>query len=102
MSDRPPLLLDKEEFQAWKDHPATRWVMSRLVQQATGSTLAIQARLLDLVSQPPSVLKSERPSLAQAKGYSEGLITAANLEYESLLTDEEEQALKEAAEKVKQ
>jgi hypothetical protein len=51
---------------------------------------------------PPEVLKAERPSLAQAKGYSEALITVANLEYEGLLTDEEEQALKEAAEKVKQ
>ena len=48
------------------------------------------------------MLNSERPSLAQAKGYSEGLITATNLDYESLLTDEEEQALKEAAEKVMQ
>lgn len=102
MQDRPPLLLDKEEFQAWKDSPATRWVMDRLSRQATDSALRIQERLLDLISQEPALLRSERPSLAQAKGYSEGLITAANLAYESLLTDEEEQALKEAAEKVMQ
>lgn len=102
MSDRPTLPLDKEEFQAWKDSPATRWVMARLSQQATSEALRIQQRLMDLLSQPPSALKSERPSLAQAKGFSEGLITAANLEYESLLTDEEERALKEAAEKVMQ
>lgn len=85
-------MLDKEEFQAWKDHPVTREVHRRLTQQATDSALRLQERLLDLLSQPPSALKSMRPSLAQAKGFSEGLITAANLEYESLLTDEEEQA----------
>jgi hypothetical protein len=40
--------------------------------------------------------------LAATKGFSEALITVSDLRYESLLTDEEEAAMKEAEDKTKQ
>ena len=95
-------MLDKEEFQAWKDSPATQWVMVRLRQQATDSAQRVADRLLQLVSQSPDEIVAAQPELAATKGFSEALITVSDLRYESLLTDDEEAAMKEAEDTTKQ
>ncbi len=98
MSDR---LLDKEDFQAWKEHPATRWVLDRLQSKATVQAESLQDLLLQMVGFPPTQWAEEQPQASLAKGFCEGLMAVVEIDYEDLLTDEEAQAIKEAEEKAK-
>lgn len=43
----------------------------------------------------------EQPAAAHSKGFSEGVISVVEADYEELLTEDELQALKEAEEKAK-
>lgn len=89
-------MLDKEEFQAWRDSPATRWVLERHKSQATEQTQRLQDSLLALSSHRPEEWTQEQPAAAHSKGFSEGVISVVEAEYEELLTDDELQALKDA------
>ena len=91
------MLLDKEEYQAWKDSPATRWVLDRLRGQATDQAETLATLLMTLTSYPPAEWAQEQPQASYSKGFAEGLMSVVEREYEDLLTDEELAALKEKA-----
>ena len=95
-------MLDKDEFQAWKDSPATRWVLERHKSQATERTQQLQDLLLGLASHRPEEWTQEQPAAAHNKGFCEGVISVVEADYEELLTEDELTALKEAEEKAKE
>ena len=92
MQDR---LLDKEEFQAWRDSPATQWFLARLKAEATDQASTLTTLLMTLTSYPPDQWAAEQPQASYSKGYCEGLMSVVERAYEDLLTDEELEALKE-------
>lgn len=100
MSDRPKL--DKEEFRAWRDSPATRWVMERLEAESLELAQRVGEGLFNSPLRPLEQWQADQVQVAYSKGYFDGLLKAVAGEYEALLTDEELQALKEAEEKAKE
>jgi hypothetical protein len=89
-------LLDKEEFQAWKDSPATRWVLERYQQEISELAQRAGENLFNSPVVQPAEWAANQVQIAYSKGYFDGLSRSIAGEYESLLTEEEFAELKEA------
>ena len=94
-------MLDKEDFLAWRDSLATRWVMERLEAEALELAQRVGENLFNSPLKPPPEWAADQVQVAYSKGYFDGLLKAVAGDYEGLLTDEELQAIKEAEEKAK-
>lgn len=74
--------MDKDEFQAWKDSPATQWVLNHLRQKSESTEERLRAVLYHSTGLPPQ----EWASLQARAGHDRGLVVAFNyvldLEYE--------------------
>ena len=95
----PKSPVDQEDFQAWLEHPVTRWVRQRFREQAQTSAEAQAASLLDL---SPSRTALEWADLqgraAHRKGLCDGFMQIAELDYAAVReeTDEEIEAMEKA------
>jgi len=94
-------ILDKEEFQAWRDSKATRWVMDRLEAELTELAQRVGENLFNSPIRLPKEWAADQISVAHSKGYFDGLARVVSADHESLLTEEELQAIKEAEERAK-
>ena len=92
-------MLDKEEYQAWRDSPATRWVLDRLEAEALELAQRVGENLFNSPTKPPLEWAQDQVRVAHSKGYFDGLARVFGADRESLLTEDELQALKEAEEK---
>jgi hypothetical protein len=61
--------MDKDEFQAWKDSPATRWALSRLQEAAQRVEQGLKDRLYLSTGLPPEQWASLQAQAAYDRGY---------------------------------
>jgi seryl-tRNA(Sec) selenium transferase len=89
--------VDREDFLAWKDSPMTQWVLQRLRAQAQETSQALQDHLWAQVAGDSLQWQQSQPSLAHQRGRVEGVIQVAEVTYEDVLTEDEEQWMTENA-----
>lgn len=80
---KPPL--DQEDFQAWRDHPVTQWVMGRLKAEAERNRQQLARDVLALSLTEPATWVSRQPSIAVAAAHIDRLFWfAENMSLEDL------------------
>ena len=84
--------VDQEDFQAWLDHPVTKWARGRFQEQAVTSAEQMSADLLNL---SPSRTEAEWHQLqsqaAHRKGLCDGLMQFVLLDYAAVREETEEE-----------
>lgn len=93
--------MDKDEYQAWKDSAATQWVMRRIDQELLELAQRVSENLFNSPLKAPDQWAADQVQVAYSKGYFDGLARVLSADHESLLTEEELAALKEAEEKAR-
>lgn len=66
--------MDKDEFQAWKDSPATQWVLSRLLERSQRVEELVRERLFHSTG----LSAAEWSNLQAQAGYERGLVAGLN------------------------
>lgn len=88
-------MLEKEDFQAWREQAATRWVLERLKAEATEWAGDLKDQLYQMASSDPLAWQAQQVQAAYLRGLCEARIGFAALEYDELLTEEEKEKLKD-------
>ncbi len=76
--------MDKDEFQAWKDSPATKWVLDYLRQTSGEVDQGLKRRLSASTGMAPSQWAELQPLAAHDAGYLRALRQIIELEYEQI------------------
>lgn len=74
--------MDKEEFQAWKDSPATQWVLAYLKRVSERMDKGLKERLSLSPTLDPQEWAALQPMAALDAGYLKALRLIIDLEYE--------------------
>lgn len=82
-------LMDKEEFQAWKEAPATQQILALLKRREAAERGLIQDLLFNQLPSQPEQWQAQQPQLAHRAGLCEGLMQVILLDYEQLVEDDE-------------
>jgi len=85
--------LDKEEYLAWKDHPATRAVFQRHKDQADQLGQMLADSLVNSLAVPPDQWAAGQPHKALQAGHCSGVLSVLNADWDDLLTEDEREAL---------
>lgn len=76
--------MDKDEFLAWKESPATRWVLSRLKAIAQEEAQRLQDQLYNLSLQPPVDWAAQQPQASYLRGRCDRTIEVVSLNFEDV------------------
>lgn len=80
--------MDKDEFQAWKDSPATQWVLGRLRLKASEVDQALKERLSLSTGYSPQDWAALQPLAAHDRGYVSAIHELADLEHADIAPEE--------------
>lgn len=80
--------MDKDEFQAWKDHPATQWVLRWLQNKASEVEEGLKSRLSLSTGASPAEWVSLQPLAAHDRGYISAIGEMVALEFEDISEEE--------------
>lgn len=76
--------MDKEDFLAWKDQPATQWVLERLSLKAQELELLCSQQLYQATGSSPAEWSALQSRAAYDRGTATGLNFVVNLEFEEI------------------
>lgn len=76
--------MDQEEFQAWKDSPATQWVLLRLARKAAELESMLRERLYQSTTLPADQWANQQAQVACDRGIVTGINFVVALEHEEI------------------
>lgn len=76
--------MDKDEFQAWKDSPATQWVLARLSEIHQRVEQGVRDRLFLSTGLPSQEWQSLQAQAACDRGYVSALKEVIELEHQDI------------------
>ncbi len=80
--------MDKEEFQAWKDSPATQWVLRWLKAKSLEVEEGLKSRLSHSTGSSPTEWAALQPLAAHDRGYISAIGAMVDLEFEDISEEE--------------
>lgn len=83
------MVVDKEEFLAWKANRVTEWVLQRLLAQTKEQAQALQDNLLNQVTASPSDWKAQQAPAAYLKGRFDAAVLMVESDRDDFLTEKE-------------
>lgn len=83
--------MDKEEFQAWKDSPATQWVLQWLQTKASEVEEGLKQRLSLSTGLDPAQWQALQPLAAHDAGYVRAIGELVDLEFTDIVPEEEKE-----------
>lgn len=86
---QPPYKVDPEDFQQWKEHPLTQWVLGSLKEAAEGFQRQREQSLFSLSQASPEMWASLQPNAAYAKGFVEATEKIVGITLNELLEPDE-------------
>lgn len=76
--------MDAEDFQIWKESPATQWVLKRLQAKADIIKAGLAEQLYHSTDRTPAEWAEIQARAAKDRGIAVGMETVCNLEFEEI------------------
>lgn len=84
------MVIEKDEFEAWRESPMTEWFMGKLKTQAGEQEALIKEQMFLRAGAPPLEWAADQPGMAKALGFCDALSWVTELKLEDLQDEDDE------------